>query len=105
MVKGYGNTPNKDIPLNDRESGAIASIAMEQLRSYQERAANWRMYRVRREGRDVSCCQACLQALWFVSDEDEQLYVYTDDELLALKVAHIRQAHDKDGTNDGIRTD
>jgi hypothetical protein len=92
--RGFYNTPNCNIPLNDREPGTVASVAVEQLRPYQERAANWPMFRVRRDGRDCMCCQLCEQSLWFMSDEEEVRYDYTEEELTALKVAHIRRSHD-----------
>jgi hypothetical protein len=97
--------PNTKIPLNNRPKGVVAGVAVNQLKTYQERAANWPMFRVRRDGRDLYACQLCEQSLFFYSDEEEQPFVYSDDELLALKVAHIRQNHDKDGTNDGKRQD
>lgn len=104
-MDAYSRTPNTNVPLNNRPKGTVGSIAVEQLRSYQERAAKWRVYRVRRDGRDMYVCQACEESLWFVSDAEEQVYQYTPEVLLALKVAHIRQAHDKDGTNNGQRQD
>lgn len=99
--RGYFQTPNVDIPLNDRPTGTIAPVAMEQLRAYQRTASNWPVFEVRRDGRDCMCCQQCNECLWFVTDEEEQRYQYTDDELSALKVAHIRQAHDKENRGRG----
>jgi hypothetical protein len=101
----YTRTPNTMVPLNSRQQGEIASIAMEQLRTYQRTANHWPMFEVRRDGRDCMCCQKCNESLWFVTDREEQRYVYTEAELLTLKVAHIRQAHDDDGTNNGRRQD
>jgi hypothetical protein len=101
----FFQTPNVMVPLNSREAGAIAPIAMDQLRSYQRTANHWPVYEVRRDGRDCMCCQACDESLWFVTDREEQRYEYTEAELLTLKVAHIRQAHDKDGNNGGRRQD
>lgn len=101
----YCGTPNTMVPHNNRPQGSIAPIAMEQLRTYQERAASWKMYRVRRDGRDMSCCQACDQSLWFVSDREEQPYHYTAEQIMTLLVAHIRQAHDPSGDNNGHRQD
>jgi hypothetical protein len=103
--RGFFQTPNVDIPLNAREPGTIASVAMEQLRTYQRTADNWPVYEVRRDGRDCMVCQKCNESLWFVTDEEEQRYQYADDELRALKVAHIRQSHDKDQSNGGRRQD
>ena len=101
----YSTTPNVMVPLNSRPPGVIASVAMEQLRSYQRTADNWPVYEVRRDGRDCMVCQKCNESLWFVTDREEQRYVYSEAELTTLKVAHIRQAHDEDGTNGGRRQD
>lgn len=101
----YNQTPNTMVPLNSRPPGHVASVAMEQLRSYQRTADNWPVYEVRRDGRDCMVCQKCHESLWFVTDREEQRYQYADDELRTLKVAHIRQAHDEDGTNGGRRQD
>ena len=105
IPEAYTNTPNTMVPLNSRKPGQIAPVAMEQLRTYQRTASDWPVYEVRRDGRDCMCCQSCNESLWFVTDREEQRYYYTEDELLTLKVAHIRQAHDKDGSNGGRRQD
>jgi hypothetical protein len=109
----YFQTPNVMVPLNSRGEDEIAPIAMEQLRSYQRRAANWPMERHEHWDerhdmfRNCWCCTVCdpCETLWFVDDPAGQIFTYTEDEILTLKVAHIRQAHDKDGTNNGKRTD
>jgi hypothetical protein len=83
-------TPNKFVPLNDREKGEIAPIALDQLKKYQEVAESWGVYpddRCRR-------CMECDENIWFACDQNYQEYLYTDGEILALKVAHIRQCHD-----------
>ena len=103
--ESFFQTPNVNIPLNSRPQGTLAPIGLEQLRSYQGTADNWPMFEVRRDGRDCMCCQKCNESLWFVTDREEQRYQYTEDELRTLKVAHIRQVHDKDGTNGGRRQD
>jgi hypothetical protein len=111
--RGYMATPNTEIPLNDREPGTVASIAMEQLRSYQGRATYWPMGRHEHWDewyeimRTCWCCTVCdpCETLWFVNDPADNVFSYTEDEILTLKVAHIRQAHDVDGSNDGKRTD
>jgi hypothetical protein len=93
--------PNTMVPLQNRETGTLAGIAMEQLRSYQTRALAWKTWpdgRVRR-------CMECDESIYFTADPHGVAYQYTDDELLALTVAHIRQCHDEDGSNDGRRTD
>jgi hypothetical protein len=100
-ISGYYSTPNKNIPLNDREPGEVAAVAMEQLRSYQERAANWPVARHNDHhseyaiGRPCWCCTVCdpCQTLWFINDTAGGIYSYTDDEIMTMKVAHIRQVH------------
>lgn len=88
-MAGYFQTPNKFIPLNDREPGEIAQVAIEQLKSYQNVATEWQTYTDGRANR----CQECHQNVWFSKDPRGNTYTYTDDEILALKVAHIRQLH------------
>lgn len=39
-------------------------------------------------------CGFCGQSIYFISDKYGNSYGYTDDEELALTVAHIRQAHE-----------
>ena len=98
--RGYYATPNKDIPLNDREAGQLAPVALEQLRTYQGRANNWPMERHEHYDeydevmRACWCCVVCkvCETLWFVNDPDGNVYSYTEDELQTLKVAHIRQS-------------
>ena len=94
-MRGYGQTPNCNIPLNDREPGTVAAVALDELVKHQERAKHWPVFRVRRDGRDLYACQECEQALWFNTDETEAPYVYAEHELMALKVAHIRRSHDE----------
>lgn len=102
LDQGYYNTPNKMVPLQDREPGEIATVALEQLRAYQRCADNWPMREMLRHDdrlgvtRTCMCCafDECIECIWFVKDVNDNPYTYTDDELRALKVAHIRQVHD-----------
>lgn len=87
-MTGYYETPNQMIPLNDRAPGELAPIALEQLAPYQRIAEDWGIY-----PQECYRCKKCDQSLWFVNDKRGQLYRYTDDEILALIVAHIRQRH------------
>lgn len=111
--RGMFQTPNSDIPLNAREAGSLATIAMEQLRTYQGRAANWPVARHEHWDeyyeimRPCWCCTVCdpCETLWFVSDPAGNIYSYSDEEIQTLKVAHLRQAHDKDQSNGGRRQD
>lgn len=90
-MEGYYNTPNKMIPHNDREPGTIADIALEELERWQEIVRPWETYTDGRANR----CSECHQNIWFSKDPQGHEYQYTIDEILALKVAHVRQCHDK----------
>lgn len=80
----FNKTPN-DSPMD----GTIHPIGLEQLAAFQAVAINWPRYP---DGRAMRCGQ-CDQAMWFTSDIIGTEYIYEDHELLALKVAHIRQNH------------
>lgn len=92
-LPGYGMTPNKMIPLNDREEGEIAAIAIQQLRPFQEAAEQWPIYYTIRDGRSCMCCRVCKFSLWFLRDIHDQPYQVSDGEKKTLTVAHIRQTH------------
>lgn len=101
MTDGYFLTPNKMIPLNDRPAGEIAPVALEQLAAWQALARRWPIERhchdtETRKGQPCWCCGVCDKTIWFVNDPHGNIFVYSDDEILALKVAHIRQAHAED---------
>ena len=61
-----------------------------QLEYWQEIADEWGTY-----FDDVSAnrCHKCHQAIWFEYDPHGEMYTYTDDEIEALIVAHVRQVH------------
>lgn len=99
--ESYSTTPNVMVPLNSRPQGTIAPVAMEQLRSYQARAREWQTWP---DGRCRRCME-CDENIYFTHDANGNGYNYTDDEINALTVAHIRQCHDKDGSNGGRRSD
>lgn len=77
-------------PLHD-----IAPVAKGQLAAWQDLAAGWSWYRDTDPdtGVTVARCTSCHVAGWRITDEAGNAYGYTVDELLALKVAHLRQAH------------
>jgi hypothetical protein len=97
----YCLTPNVMVPLNSRETGSIATVAMEQLRHYQALASTWPMERHEHhsntaKGRPCWCCVVCdpCETIWFINDRAGGIYSYSEEEILTLKVAHIRQVHD-----------
>jgi len=102
-MQKYYHTANKDVPHNDREPGEIAPIALAQLEEYRKLAAYWSVYLdTKKSGADrfgnpdvrkPMRCSACKQAIWFLCDEHGNGYDYTDDQIMTLTVAHIRQAH------------
>lgn len=93
MTAGYYETPNVFVPLNARDKGEIAPIALEQLALYQRVAAEWPILAYVRKGRECNTCGICDENIWFTSDQAGIKYSYTEEELTALKVAHIRQVH------------
>lgn len=94
--KGYGVTPNKIVPLNDREQGEIAEIAWKQLKPYSDAADTWPIRRSLRDARACNICKLCNQNLWFDRDENSTNFKYTEAEIKTLIVAHIRQRHTDD---------
>jgi hypothetical protein len=93
MPKGYGFTPNKMIPLNDREPGEIAQVAIDQLQPYLIASETWPVYRQYRDERHEMICRVCAQCVWFLSDEHNNPYTYTDEEIRTLITGHIRRLH------------
>jgi|SRR5215472_17721121 len=93
--RGYFTTPNVNIPLNDRGPGEIADIALQQLRPYQVAAETWPIVHTTRDNRSVNLCRECYENIWFDSDIHDVPYTYSEEEIQALIVAHIRQAHER----------
>jgi hypothetical protein len=93
-MAGYYQTPNLMIPHNKRNPGEIADIALADLAGWQAVASEWDVYT---DGR-VNRCKECHQSIWFTKDPQGHDYQYTDDEILTLKVAHLRQCHAEIGT-------
>jgi hypothetical protein len=92
---GYYQTPNVNIPLNKRDTGEVASVAIDQLKPYREAANTWPVYRKFEDERSKNKCRVCDQNLWFTTDINNDDYGYTEDQTLSLIIAHIRQCHDK----------
>jgi hypothetical protein len=104
MTEGYYQTPNIMIPLNDRPPGEIAPVALEQLAMWENIARGWPVERHCHDvynddgklicnGQPCWCCADCDKTIWFVNDPSGKIFVYADEEILALKVAHVRQCH------------
>jgi hypothetical protein len=91
MSEGYFELSNVMVPLNNREKGKIAQVALDELERWQSVAISWPVYT---DGR-CNRCGDCHENLWFSKDPQGGKYQYTDDEILALKVAHVRQCHSK----------
>jgi hypothetical protein len=95
-MEGYYRTPNKMIPLNDRDPGEIADVALEQLKAWESIAESWDVYTDGRSNR----CKECHQNIWFSTDPQRGEYMYAPGEILALKVAHVRQCHSEASSRD-----
>lgn len=90
---GYYQTSNTKIPLNQRDPGDLAQVAKDQLSAVQEIARGWPMESDINDLRQCHRCGHCGQNIWFGTDQEYRQFHYSDDEILALTVAHIRQVH------------
>jgi hypothetical protein len=97
--KGYYQTPNVNVPLNARDKGEIAKVAWQQLKPYQDAARTWPIYKLMRDSRHCNLCRVCDQNIYFDSDTEENEYHYTDEDIVSLIIAHIRQTHEGMVTN------
>ena len=70
---------------------AFEQWSNEELKEWREIAGGWATYKTM----DESACRCirCNQSIYFVYDMHGEHYTYTEDEILALKIAHIRQVH------------
>jgi hypothetical protein len=90
-MTGYFQTPNANIPLNQREPGEIAEIAKEQLAQWEEIAQAWELSY--RDDTGYVRCLKCEQTIYRSHDDNGIPYMMIKGEKLALTVAHIRQVH------------
>jgi hypothetical protein len=81
------------IPLNDREEGKIAQVALDQLAPFRAAAQQWPIYYTIRDARSCMACRVCHFSLWFLRDIHETPYQISEEEKTTLTVAHIRQSH------------
>lgn len=89
MSDGYFQTPNIMVPHNNRERGTIAPIAKRQLEVITKFAHTWPI--VQQGNKNI--CGLCSQNVWFTDDKHGSPFLYQDEEITALIVAHIRQNH------------
>ena len=89
-MDSYYQTSNVFVPLNKREKGEVADIALQQLAEWEAIALTW-YTEVTDDG--YLRCGACTQAIVRKTDRHGTHYQLSAPEILALTVAHIRQAH------------
>lgn len=82
---------DEDIMIINHQ-GTLAPIAVNQLQYWQAFAYQWPGYIDDRQWR----CSTCDQAIYTIADENYAPYQLLESEILALKVAHIRQRHAED---------
>lgn len=76
-------------PSPNESPGEIHPIAKQQLAIYVDVAKDWPRYP---DGRCVRCGK-CDQSIYFRWDANGVRYAYQYEEITALVVAHLRQAH------------
>lgn len=71
------------------EPPVISPVAAGQLAAWEEIARGWALYN------DDICqrCVSCHVAVWRLVDDTGNAYQYSEEQHLALIVAHLRQAH------------
>ena len=76
--------------------GQVAPLALRQLAAWEEIAKDWATF----DGADaefpnvvVERCASCFGGIYRKTDDLGKTYAYTDAEVLALVVAHLRLAH------------
>jgi hypothetical protein len=78
-------------PNDSPKDGTIHPLGLAQLAVFQEAAIMWPRYP---DGRAIRCGK-CDQSMYFTLDPGGKPYRYSDDEIMALIVAHIRQNHEE----------
>ena len=72
------------------EPAKLSHVATGQLAAWEKIAEDWPDYH---DKATVQRCVSCQVAIYRVADINGQPYTYTDEQRLALVVAHLRQAH------------
>jgi hypothetical protein len=77
------------------EPPVISHVARDQLAAWEELARGWATVAMKDPGTEVRVqrCASCWVGIWRITDEYAKPYRYTDEQKLALVVAHLRQAH------------
>jgi hypothetical protein len=104
MSDGYYATANVNVPLNARPKGELANVAIDQLKMWRAAALTWPLQETSRDKRHGMTCNHCQQMIYFISDGKGVLYDYSDEEIISLIIAHIRQAHERIVTHGDTRT-
>lgn len=68
----------------------IASLGLRQLAAWEKIAKDWPVYT---SAFGFIRCAHCDLTVWRTEDDSGQAYTYTDAEILALRVAHLRNHH------------
>lgn len=76
---------------NDGPPGELHAIAIQQLEVWESVAYGWPRYP---DGRCVRCGK-CDQSMYMLRDIQGVMYDYSDSEIDALIVAHLRQRHEE----------
>ena len=75
-------------------TGQLAPLAIHQLRAWEEIAHNWVVIIAARDGEWHCICPNCDQSILPLKKENTSTYyVFTNNELLAATVAHLRNRH------------
>jgi hypothetical protein len=77
-----------------------AHLAQDQLRPFREAALTWPIWTTLRHSetsppRWSHVCRYCDQTIWFKNDLQNRPFTYSEEEIVTLITAHIRQVHSK----------
>lgn len=75
------------------EPPKVSGMAVSQLEAWEKLAQDWPAYEDSLVAVRLMRCASCHIGLYRLTDEDGRPFTYTDAQLLAQVVAHLRQAH------------